>query len=225
VKVEHVEPDAGFDAILNDSAFRTLLDEVLTDKAVLLLMAQVILKYTTVASLRGSTQSNLPSVHVFAAKFIPARPRSAQKVADSFVTLYGGHDPGHVRGAILEGLVERRLSTRYGGSGQDLVNNHKIRLSESGRILYTSSSSIDVTGWDGTVGECHDCKAASHTFRGRFILELETELVPRRFKVGLVTADSRQRVLFNFKKKGIPEPRFAQIVPMEHLWTLAPLQL
>jgi hypothetical protein len=225
VKVEFVEPEAGFAAILEDPQCLTIIDEIVSDRTLLLLVSEIILSYYTLTALKGAKGIEGPNVHRFAEVWTaPKKKQSAgRRIANAFVALYTAHNPDHVRGALLEGLVERKLAGRYGATDQQLVNNHKLRCINDD--TYTTSRSVDVVGWDSgrRVGECHDCKVSSKEFKRGFIRELERDVVPRGFKVGLVTAHSRQTTLFSFKKKEI-ELRVAQIVSLERLWDLAPLQ-
>jgi hypothetical protein len=68
LKVEFVEPDFGFDAILQDPAFEVLISEVLTDQAALLFAAEVIKQYLTSDALAGKTTPHV-SVEKFAHVF------------------------------------------------------------------------------------------------------------------------------------------------------------
>lgn len=223
MRVEFVEPDFGFAAILADPAFSDLIDLVVRDDTILGLVAQLIKSYHTRQSLEGA--GGRPTIDAFVATFA-SRPRSrtaAGKTSAAFRALYANHDPHHVRGAILEGMVEHKLKSRYGAPTDDLKNNHKIRCSGDEHAPYESSTTIDVIGWDRTVGECHDCKVAAKGFDSAFITEMETNLVPRRFKVGMVTADTQAQTSVEFKRKNF-RPRSAQIIPFERLWRMAPLQ-
>jgi hypothetical protein len=60
-------------------------------------------------------------------------------------------------------LRNSRSKSRYGG-GTDLCRNNVVIRLENGKV-HSTSTSIDVLGWDGAVGECHDCKADSRHFR------------------------------------------------------------
>lgn len=223
MRVEFVEPDYGFAAILADPAFGDLIELVMRDETILGLVAQVIKSYQTRPSLDGA--GGQPAIEAFVATFA-SRPRSkssAGKTSAAFRALYANHDPRHVRGAILEGMVEQRLKVRYSGQDHDLVNNHKIRCSDDDHAPYVSSTTVDVIGWDRTVGECHDCKVAARGFDSAFIGEMETNLVPRRFKIGMVTADTQAQTSVELQRKNF-RPRSAQVIPFERLWQMAPLQ-
>jgi hypothetical protein len=217
--------EAAFDAIMADSNFVDLVDEVIRHKVVLFFVAGVIKRYTSAADLADGPHGSGLTIDVFAQRFVPTRGvsaaagRAAQKVGVFLKKLYASHDPAHVRGAIIEGLVERRLATRY--SGSLLENNVYLELANG--TPYRSSRSLDVFGWDESVGEGHDCKARARQFVSEWTDELQRELVPRTLKVGLVTADSYRPAMDELKRAGVKIPQ-ATLISLEQLWDFAPLQ-
>lgn len=95
--------------------------------------------------------------------------------ASLLTQLYGSwsHRLDHLRGAMVEGLVETRLRSRY--AQNTLANNVTITVSNG--VNYTSSTTADVVGWDGARGECHDCKVRAKNVDVDFLREMEAGLL------------------------------------------------
>ena len=88
---------------------------------------------------------------------------------------------------VIEGLTKRRLGVRYSHYGSQLEDNARFRL-EDGAVYDSGSNSIDVIGFDGSVGECHDCKVQARNVSRSWIEELIRCVRPNGFRIGLVAA-------------------------------------
>jgi hypothetical protein len=129
-----------------------------------------------------------------------------RRVGELLEDLYRAFHPGEnrVRGAVLEALLERHLVSRYGGPGEMLENNLKFAIGNGSARYSSGEKSIDVFGFDGLVGECHDCKVNPGKFDPDWVHELQDDVAPLGFKIGLVTAtDSRTFAEAKIARSGI----------------------
>jgi hypothetical protein len=149
----------------------------------------------------------------------PAAISEAATLLTALYTTWSGR-LGNLRGALIEGLVLAQLDTRY--SLNRLADNVTLTL-ENG-IEYTSITTIDVVGWDGNRGECHDCKARAKRVDIGLVRDLEQNLPQPEFRVGVVTTDSGPVMAAALRELGyVPAPG-TELIPLERLWDLAPLQ-
>lgn len=133
--------------------------------------------------------------------------------------LYQRHHAGRVRGAVVEHLVLEALRPRYGENNLD--DNVFVLLDET---AYRSSRSVDVAGWDGNVGECHDCKTRSRSFDLDFARNLEQNLPPEHFRIGLVSTDSEAVTAGQLAARGYSPASHTRVIALEQLWDIVPLQ-
>ena len=185
-----VRRQTALDEIAADSVFRDVVDATLARPRMVWLLLLVIREYATVSQLEHGRGDGLGLSSVLGRQRFDKREEAqAQRIARGLHKLYRKYNAGNLRGAFLEALTEQHIRPRYGGSGNTCCNNAVIRI-ENGQT-HTTSTGVDVLGWDGNVGECHDCKADAGGFRAEWIGELERHVAPRGFAIGLVTADSQ----------------------------------
>jgi hypothetical protein len=216
--------DPAFDAILGDACFIALAKDAALYRTVRAFISRAIIRYKDAADAESGPNGNGFDIGTYGRLFAGDQPSeetlaAVRRAGEALTELLRSYDPGHVRGAVIEGLVETRLRVRYGGH---ILDNNVFLQFENG-AAYTTSRSVDVVGWDGDDGECHDCKARARAFVPEWILELEDDVGPRGLAIGLVTADSfrpAQRALAN---NGI-RLRTATLISLEKLWDLAPLR-
>lgn len=127
---------------------------------------------------------------------------------------------GELRGALVEGLVLARLGSRY--TGHKLEDNSHVTVTNG--LNFTSSRTIDVSGWDGNRGECHDCKVRAKKVDLTLVHELEDNLPEPEFKIGVVATDSRLVMTDALRTLGYSPTSQTTLIPLEELWDLAPLQ-
>jgi hypothetical protein len=141
-----------------------------------------------------------------------------ERIAGWLIDLYSAHDPAHVRGCFLEGLVKKALHPRYGNA--ELHDNVVIKI-ENGREF--TSPSVDVAGWDGATGECHDCKTLSAYLDVSLVQDLDDGLPFSSFRIGIVTTDSKTTTLAFLRGKYRLSSR-TKVIPIDELWAKVPLQ-
>jgi hypothetical protein len=149
----------------------------------------------------------------------PAVITEAATLLDSLYATWSDH-LGNLRGALIEGLVLAQLKPRYGQN--QLVDNATITVSNE--IDYTSPTTVDVIGWDGNRGECHDCKMRAKWIDLAVVRSLEENLPQPEFRVGVVTAESRPALTAALQDLGYTPAPITELIPLEDLWELAPLQ-
>ncbi len=132
-----------------------------------------------------------------------AERNSAARICGAVETLFRGFDPSHVRGALLEALIQRAIQTRYGAREDWLENNIEFKV-QLGAASHTTSTSVDVVGVDtaSKVGECHDCKVRAKKFDLKWLKELRDDIAPFGFRVGIATADSARLARRDLQKAG-----------------------
>ena len=147
--------------------------------------------------------------------------REAARLLTPLYAEFGASDARRLRGALVEGLVRARLRSRYGP--QELSDNVTLEL-ENG-VKYKSSTSVDVVGWDNSLGECHDCKVHAKRFDVDLLRELDRNLPRKHFKIGAVTTESRSAALLALRRLGCsPPPANVTVIGLENLMEFAPLQ-
>lgn len=145
--------------------------------------------------------------------------QAVEEAARLLTRLYRRHDEGNLRGALLEGFLRFRLAVRYAPPAS--LNDNVVVIVSNG-VTYRTPTTIDVVGWDGRVGECHDCKVRAKSVNFGLIQSLERDL-PQEFRIGIVTVESRLAAAGRFHALGF-RPRRATILSAEDLWEFAPLQ-
>lgn len=213
-----------YDPIFADRAFTTLVEEAHLYRPLLEFLASVVRSYLTLNDIRRGLAKGSPPLRLVAQKYGRSRQeRAAVRRAVSLLDdLYGRYPPSDVRGVLLEGLVEQRLRGRYGDGGHQLENNARFALENS--VAYsTGEKSIDVIGFDGYVGECHDCKARASRVEKSWTDQLVRYVAPHGFRIGIVTADSRVFARQALQRKGVNVLKAVPISP-EDWWQLTPLQ-
>ncbi len=223
-----VEHDNKFTAILSEPEFGLLLNIVHGNKQALYFLARVITRYRDANELEHGPASSGLSIDRFievlsaytqaGAGVVP--DSTMRKIADILIALYDRHDPGHVRSAILEGLVEERLRERGRYPGH-LLENNVVVIAENGTPYSRLDQSTSSEGH--LLGRSPRLQDARQVVLPAWIAELESELFPRGFEIGLVTADGYRNALNRLKDNGVVR-RNAQILPLEQLWDFAPLR-
>jgi hypothetical protein len=160
------------------------------------------------ASTHGTSDPDTPNVITEAANLL-----------DSLYSTWSGH-LGNLRGALVEGMVLARLEPRY--RANQLEDNATVTV-ENG-INYTTPTTIDVSGWDGNRGECHDCKVRTKNVDLDLVRSLEDNLPQPEFRVGVVTVDSGAWMAKTLLGRGYAPAPITTLIPLEELWELAPLQ-
>jgi hypothetical protein len=208
-----------FDEIFGDADFATLTE---------LIHGHEVARRIIAALLAAFRQRQRPDgIRRFAndwARTHPASPTDIEWIADEIGPrldkLYGRYDPGRVRGGLVERLVYHQIKPRY--EHNTLADNTVATLSNG--IEYTTPTSIDVAGWDGHLGEFHDCRARSDKLNLDLVRDLEANLPREHFAIGLVTLKSRVLMAKDLSDQGYVPTEQTTLIPLEGLWTLAPLQ-
>jgi hypothetical protein len=214
-----------FDEIFNDADFQELRRTFAGDLRVRQFVPNVVKTYKT-APVTADALRRFASF--WSSPHRGGGDELAAAIADPtelIVLLYGRYGTntgslGRLRGAMIEGLVLAQLGPRYGLN--QLVDNATVTVDDDGAI-YTSCTSVDVTGWDGNVGECHDCKTRASWIDLALVLDLEHGLPDPEFRIGLVTADSAVVMAKTLATAGYkPGPR-TTLIALEQIADLAPL--
>jgi hypothetical protein len=215
------ETDRGHQLIFDDEDFRFVLDQAERSKLMQIFVASAIRRYQTRDEvLRGKAGSGHNMESEANSYFKDKRSRqNGVAVANRFGRLFAAHDAGNVRGALIEAMVESRLRARYGHAKVD--NNVYVTLADG--VEYRTSTSVDVAGHDGDVGECHDCKAKGSSVDIVWIRELVEHLVPHRFRVGVATAESAPAAAQAMRSRGAGVPQGVTITGPELWWDTLPL--
>lgn len=214
--------------ITTDSRTIELVGIVEKDKRLLGLLFQIIRRFHTAAELENGRDGKASNLEQLVRDYpvTPALLGARSKVRDLVHDLYHDFKPSEarVRGALLEAVVEGRLRTRYSGNGSMLENNLQFQI-ENGSTYSSGTKSIDVLGFDGQLGECHDCKANAARFEPDWVHELQTEVATRGFRIGLVTATgSRSWAETLMRKAGITVAPETAILTSKDFYPLTPLQ-
>ena len=89
----------------------------------------------------------------------------------------------------------------------------------SNGVQYKTSTSLDVAGYDGSRGECHDCKATAQRVDAGWIEELVDKMVPHDFRIGVATAESAR-----VAAHGMRVPAAVTVTGPDTWWEDLPLQ-
>lgn len=124
----------------------------------------------------------------YAQQFEPSD--ATRTAALALAALYLSHEPGHVRGGLLEAIAMRRLQERYSEPQHLLRGNVEISVDD-----YRPSWPVDAIAFDPEIdaGECLECKFRPDGFdqiKARQVAELIDELPPRGLAVAVVFGES-----------------------------------
>jgi hypothetical protein len=217
--------DVAPDACVGDARFSDVMDAALAAPNMVELVLFAIREYPTHHSLvngRGGEAVGLAS-HVSRRRLGRGERNRAKRIVRALDGLYRDFDPSHVRGLLIEKLVEQQIRPRYSGAGDICDNNVRIEIGPT-HWRHETSTGFDVLGWDGTEGEGHDCKADAVSWRDKkdWIAELDSEVVPRGLAVGLVTADSKSTAERKLAREGIRHGRLV-LIDADRLFMRLPL--
>ncbi|HEY1834450.1 MAG TPA: hypothetical protein VGG08_08445 [Solirubrobacteraceae bacterium] len=215
------EQDRDHQRIFDDEDFVFVLEQAERSKLMQQFIAAAIRRYQTRDEVRRGKRGGDRNMEGEANSYFKDK-RSRQNgvaVAHRFARLFDVHDAGNVRGALIEAMVEGRLRARY-GHGQ-LNNNVNVALSNG--VEYRTSTSVDVAGHDGELGECHDCKAKGSNVDIAWIRELVVNLGPHRFRIGVATAESAPAAAQAMRSRGGGIPQGVTITGPELWWDNLPL--
>jgi hypothetical protein len=216
--------DATHARVSADARFADILDASLGQPRMVWFALFAIREYHSHEQLvhgRGGGAPSLPAT-IQRQGFDNRQATLARRIHTALAGLYAEHDEGSVRGVLLEKLVEQQIRSRYGGTDHLCDNNVKVRVAGSDPD-HTTSTSIDVIGFDGSIGEGHDCKADSKRFvkYRPWITELDEKVARPDLSIGLVTADSSNTAR---RKMGSFRPQHLILIGEEHLFTRLPLR-
>lgn len=227
MKVEIVERETAHDKLIADPALQELVGEVAGQPKMAGLAASILVNYKTLAAVQDGVGVS-DKLKNFAPQFLPDRSvratvtRSVELVED----LYTRFDPAHVRGVVLEQIIEHRLRRRYVSKADTLANNARFKV-VNGTTFETKNKDVDVIGFDPRAqkGEVHACKIKSGEFKSEktFLDKLSRELPPRGIHVGLVVAEGRHPAEKRLARDGV-NIRTARCIGFEDWYKLAPLQ-
>jgi hypothetical protein len=214
-------------ALASDPRTIELVEVATRHRELLGLVFSILRRFQSVAEVDHGRESNglnlakLVGDYRVRPSLLPQRKRIGE-LADELFRAYAGRE-GQLRGAVLEVLVEARLRSRYDGDDDLLDNNLKFAIWNGAR--YTSGEkSIDVIGHDGSVGECHDCKVNASRFEPAWVHELQSQVAPFGFRIGLVTATtSRPWADRKLSDAGVKVTAVTTVVTAEDFHPLMPL--
>ena len=129
------------------------------------------------------------------------------------------HRPGNVLDlSVLMAIVPT-------SPGENATRSRRT-VGRPGSARYTSGdNSIDVMGFDGVVGECHDCKVNPSRFKSTWVHELQRDVAPHGMTIGLVTAaSSRDWAAQRIQAGGVTVVPATTIVTAQDFHPLVPLQ-
>lgn len=212
---------ATFDEIFADPDFVALRERFASEVAVRQFVPSVIRQFREAPMPNGLARyaNHWASSHPTSPPDMTAVITETAALLAALYRTWAGHLT-NLRGALVEGLVLAQLESRYGQN--QLEDNAVINLEND--IEYTSPTSVDVTGWDGNRGECHDCKTRAKWVGVSLVRSLEENLPEPDFRVGVVTTDSGPVMVTELKKLGYTPAPITELIPLEDLWELAPLQ-
>jgi hypothetical protein len=211
-----------FDAIFADGDFIALAECCERERVVRIFVTTVVANGASAIATFEQYAAVWGVAHQQAATVALQELQAAGVLVDRLWAAHGAKDDGgQLRGAMIEGLVRRSLSGRY-ASG-DLVDNATVIVRNG--VNFKSKRTIDVTGWDGAVGECHDCKANPFSLKVELLADLEDGLPRAEFKIGIVTARSASITARALRQIHFRPSKRTTVIPLERLWDLAPLQV
>jgi hypothetical protein len=234
MRVEIGERETQFDDLRNDSDIATLIDQITRRRGIMLpLLIELIRLYKTDLEFRNGIGGQRPDR--YAASYIGRRrctraeSEAARRLVSSLGTLfrrYAGIE-NLLRGFLVEMLVKHALRSRYAASGADILEDN-VKFAILNGTPYESRTTIDVIGYERArnLGEVHDCKLSATGWKKAPALawarELEGQVAPRGIRVGFVTITARDRAKPILEDLGIG--RASELIPLERIWELAPLQ-
>lgn len=214
------DPTANFEDVITDGDFGPLIGLIRDSR-----LARIIIG-AFLANFKKPSQhpDGVTRMIMFFARPHQSSPsdldRLCNEMGPHLSALYRRHEPGRVRGAVVEHLVLDAISARYRHNNLD--DNVFVILKNG--VDYRTPRSIDVVGWDGHLGECYDCKTRSRSFDVDFARNLEANLPAARFKIGLVSTDSEVPMARELREAGYAPASHTTLISLERLWDLAPLQ-
>lgn len=215
-----LERDAAHERIFDDEDVAAVVEAAAVNRKLMHFLGNIVQRYDSADAVRLGRRGGGPNLESYANQFLGRGTdrKTAQPLIRLIEKLYGQHDPGNLRGTLIEAMVQRRLRVRYGSGLLD--NNVYVILTN--QIDYRTSTSIDVVGHDGDVGECHDCKARARRVDAALITELVQNLGPHGFRFGIATADSTRVAVAELRQKGIDLEQVRILAP-ERWWDGLPL--
>lgn len=218
-----VERETALDTYSRDPRVNDVMDAALGRPNLIWLVLVAIREYHSYGELVKGKGGG-PSLEVMVSRqhFGPRERMQSARIVAALKGLYRDHDAGNTRGMLLERIVQQQIQTRYSGQGGVCTDNVKIELGPNDS-RHRTTKSLDVLGWDGTVGEGLDCKVSARHWSTKvsWLIELERQVVPRGLAVGLVTADSRGRAEVRLRSIGF-RPRTTTLIPSEDLYSQRP---
>jgi hypothetical protein len=203
VKITPLEVEDVHRKVFEDPSVERIVEAVHAHRPILAFVTHVVRDFHSEGALTARNPSLRKLVNVHAPKRSEQGP--INDVCTSIERLYRLHDPGVVRGVIVEALVQRTIQARYGGAADTLENNLKFRVEDDSGNRYDTSTSVDVVGVcaKDDSGECIDCKVSSKRFKRSWIDELAERVAPFGFRIGLATVDSPQVAHRHLRGSGI----------------------
>jgi hypothetical protein len=212
-----------FDAIFEDDDFKTLAAVFLAERLVRGFVVMVVSEWTEAPNIGFATAGR-----IWGAPHVNGDPSTIDGVADAgrlLDRLYANHgfpNAGNLRGALLEGLVLESLRPRYGAT--NLSDNVEITITNNANYTSPANRPIDVVGWDGNVGECHDCKMKPISLDAAFIKHLADGLPRPEFRLGVVTSMSEVTARASLRRQGYSPPAHVALIAVEQIIEFVPLQ-
>jgi hypothetical protein len=211
--------------VFDDEDFQFVVEQATSNKDLLHFLGSVISRYESREEILHGKPGEGQNMAAYANSFLRDRRARAAgvKLSHCLEALYGRFDARHVRGCLIEAMVEGRLRLRgrYADPSAQLANNVHVEITNG--THYESSTSIDVVGHDGRRGECHDCKARGRYVRTSLVKELVANLVPRGFLIGVATAESAPTASRAIAANGFPIPPSVTVTGPESWWEGIPL--
>jgi hypothetical protein len=201
VNIEETGRDEVMRPIIEDSDTQEVVDAVAQDKALRAFLMSAIRDFQD----RQALSDRTPNLRKLANNYAGSKGQrnAVGRICGAIESLYGRFDPSHVRGALLEALVQRAIQTRYGGGADWLENNIEFKVEEDDDVRETTTS-VDVLGVDvaADLGECHDCKVRARKVDPKWLEELQDDFTQFGFRIGVATADSARVARRDLKRGG-----------------------
>jgi hypothetical protein len=215
------EADRAHQEVFDDEEFQFVIEHASRTKPMLLFVAASIRRFESLEEVLRGKPGSKQNMESYANSFLKdKRSRSnGVAVAQRLARLYGRFDAGNVRGCLIESMIQGRLRERY--QQTRLENNVFVTLTND--VTYRTSTSVDVAGYDGQRGECHDCKAQGRKVDTTWIEELVTNLVPHSFRIGVATAESPRVAVQGMSTGGYQIPATLTVTGPETWWDGLPL--
>jgi hypothetical protein len=187
--------------ILEDENTQTIVDAVAQEAGLRTFLMSVIRDFKSRQALNDRNPNLRKTANNYAGSKVERN--AVGRICGAIEALYRDFEPSHVRGALLEALLQRAIQTRYGGGSDWLENNIEFRV-EHGGDSHTTTTSVDVVGLDVAAeqGECHDCKVRAKKVDVNWLEELQNDVAPFGFRIGIATADSARLARRDLKRQG-----------------------